>query len=108
MEKFYLLESEIKKFVNERNWDKYHNPKDLAISLSIEVAELLENFQWRDKEEIVNLLEKDDHRQKILEEIADIFIYLIILSNKIGTDMLEITFQKLEKNRKKYPHNAHR
>ena len=102
MEKFSLLEEEIKKFVDEREWDKFHNPKDLAISISIESAELLENFQWRNGDEIKNLLKNNDYRNKISEEIADIFIYLIILSNKIGINLLEATFQKIEKNKEKY------
>ena len=102
MKKFSLLEEEIKKFVDEREWDKFHNPKDLAISISIESAELLENFQWRNRDEIKNLLKNNDYRNKISEEIADIFIYLIILSNKIGINLLEATFQKIEKNKEKY------
>ena len=102
MKKFSLLEEEIKKFVDEREWDKFHNPKDLAISISIESAELLENFQWRNGDEIKNLLKNNDYRNKISEEIADIFIYLIILSNKIGINLLEATFQKIEKNKEKY------
>ncbi|KAA0002309.1 MAG: nucleotide pyrophosphohydrolase [Thermoplasmata archaeon] len=103
METFSLLEKEIKKFVEKRNWDIFHNPKDLAISISIEAAELLENFQWKKENEVKKLLKDSEYKHKISQEIADIFIYLIILSNKIGISLLESAFQKIEKNKEKYP-----
>lgn len=103
MKTFSFLEEQVKKFVEKRKWGIFHNPKDLAISLSIEVAELLENFQWKREEEIKKLLKNEEYKSNLAEEIADIFIYLIILSNKVGINLLEATFKKIEKNKEKYP-----
>ncbi len=103
MKTFSFLEEQVKKFVEKRKWGIFHNPKDLAISLSIEVAELLENFQWKREEEIKKLLKNEEYKRNLAEEIADIFIYLIILSNRVGINLLESTFKKIEKNKEKYP-----
>lgn len=88
---------EILKFREERNWDQFHNPKDLAISISLEAAELLEVFQWSGTD-----LEKQDKTQAMKEELADIFIYAILLSEKLGVDISEIIEDKLAKNGEKY------
>ena len=103
MKTFSFLEEQVKKFVEKRKWGIFHNPKDLAISLSIEVAELLENFQWRKEGEITKLLKNEEFKRNLAEEIADIFIYLIILSNKVDINLLESIFKKIEKNKEKYP-----
>ncbi len=103
MKTYSSLEEQVKNFVEKRKWSILHNPKDLAISLSIEVAELLENFQWKREEEIKKLLKNEEYKRNLAEEIADIFIYLIILSNKVGINLLESTFKKIEKNKEKYP-----
>ena len=85
-------------FRDERNWGHYHNEKDLAISISLEANELLENFQWRDSEEAVN-----DSLQNIKEEMADVFIYLLQLADKLNIDLEEEALRKLKKNAIKYP-----
>ena len=85
-------------FSDERNWGQYHNEKDLAISISLEANELLENFQWRDSEEAVN-----DSLQNIKEEMADVFIYLLQLADKLDIDLEEEALRKLKKNAIKYP-----
>ena len=85
-------------FRDERNWGQYHNEKDLAISISLEANELLENFQWRDSEEAVN-----DSLQNIKEEMADVFIYLLQLADKLNIDLEEEALRKLKKNAIKYP-----
>ena len=94
------LKNELKNFVKERQWEKYHTLKNLAVSVSIESAELLEHFQWWDKkpEEI-----SEEERKEIGYEIADIFTYLLHLSEKLGIDILKITEEKLEKTKQKYP-----
>lgn len=89
---------EILKFRDERGWKQYHNPKDLAISLSLEVAELLENFQWSSSEEAV--------AKRILcikEELADVLIYSVLFAEAVGLDLDEIIMEKLSINKKKYP-----
>jgi NTP pyrophosphatase (non-canonical NTP hydrolase) len=89
---------EILKFRDERGWKQYHNPKDLAISLSLEVAELLENFQWSSSEEAVA-----KRMLSIKEELADVLIYSVLFAEAVGLDLDEIIMEKLSKNSKKYP-----
>lgn len=92
------LIQKITEFRDERGWAPYHNEKDLAISISLEANELLENFQWRDSEEAVA-----ESRQNIKEEMADVFIYLLQLADKMNVDLEEEAFKKMEKNALKYP-----
>lgn len=89
-------------FRDERNWGQFHNPKDIAISLSIESSELLECFQWKNNQEIEELL-NTNYKIKIQEEIADIEIYLLLLCNQLDIDIKEAVMDKLEKNKLKYP-----
>lgn len=86
----------IRTFVRERDWDKYHAPGNLAKSVSIEAAELLECFQWNDQP-------CEDDLEHIHEEIADVMIYCIMLANKLGFDLDDIIRDKMQKNAKKYP-----
>lgn len=95
------LISEIKLFTKERDWEKYHSPKNLAIGLNVEASELLEIFLWLSDEESKNLTEKKI--QHVREEIGDVFIYLINLADKLGLDPVECAKQKLERNKIKYP-----
>jgi NTP pyrophosphatase (non-canonical NTP hydrolase) len=87
-------------FRDERGWKKYHSEKDLAISVSLEASELLENFQWRTSDEAVAKT-----IQNIKEEMADILIYLVQLADKMEIDLEEEVLRKLEKNAIKYPVN---
>lgn len=86
------------KFRDDRDWLKYHNGKDLAISISLEANELLENYQWSAGD--VDRINKIDG---IKEELADVIIYSIMLADYYGLDLDEIINEKLEKNLKKYP-----
>ncbi|MCM3654303.1 nucleotide pyrophosphohydrolase [Metabacillus litoralis] len=95
MEKIY---QKILEFRDERDWKKYHDPKDLAISISLEANELLENFQWKNSEEAIV-----KSKQNMKEEMADILIYLIQMADKLEIDLEEEVYQKLEKNALKYP-----
>lgn len=92
------LITEINKFRDERNWRQYHNSKDLALSLSLEASELLENFQWKSAEDGV-----EKNRQNIEEELADVFIYGLMMADDLDIDMNEAMLKKLKKNREKYP-----
>ncbi|GAM12873.1 nucleotide pyrophosphohydrolase [Mesobacillus selenatarsenatis] len=85
-------------FRDERSWKPYHNEKDLAISISLEANELLENFQWKSSEEAVQ-----DSKQNIKEEMADILIYLVQLADKLDIDLEEEVLEKMKKNALKYP-----
>ena len=87
-------------FLKERDWEKFHNPKDLAIALSIEVNELLEHFQWKNEAEVKNVME--DKKDEIASEVADIMHFLIAFSNATGIDLYEAFMKKLEHNSKRY------
>ena len=93
--------NKIQEFADERNWEQYHNPKNLVMALSGEVGELTEIFQWQNEEESKNLSDKD--LQSAKEEIADIFIYLLRISDKLGIDVEDAVNEKLEINARKYP-----
>ena len=85
-------------FRNERNWSQFHNPKDLAISISLEAAELLECFQWSGSDtEVTSKLEA------MKEELSDIFIYSILLADRLKIDLDEVIQAKIAKNAEKYP-----
>lgn len=83
------------KFRNERDWGQFHNPKDLALALSIESAELLELFLWKKAEE-ANI-------EKIKEELADVFSFAFLLAEKYGFDVKDIVSEKIKRNGEKYP-----
>lgn len=86
------------KFRDDRNWKQFHNPKDLAISLSLEAAELLEVFQWSGTD-----LECREKREKIEEELADVLCYSILMADACGLDLDEIVQKKVRRNEQKYP-----
>jgi dCTP diphosphatase len=96
------LRDELRRFVDERDWNKYHHPKELAISIAIEAAELLEIFQWDEKTDIQDIKSDDRAMSKIKEEIADVVMYVLCLSNQLDLDLSEAVLKKLEKNRAKY------
>ena len=83
------------KFRNERDWEQFHNPKDLAVALNIEAGELLENFLWKSSEEA--------KKDKVKEELADVFAYALLLAEKYDFDVKEIVLEKIKKNGEKYP-----
>ncbi|MFQ6128245.1 MAG: nucleotide pyrophosphohydrolase [Thermoplasmata archaeon] len=95
------LKERVRKFIDKREWQKYHNPKDLAMSLSIEAAELLEIFQWKDKQEISE--EISELRSKIEEELADIAIYLLSFCIALKIDLSQVLLEKVRRNEEKYP-----
>jgi len=91
----------IREFRDERDWMQFHNPKNLAISIAIEAAELLEHFQWKDFEE--SEAHATAAKEAIADEIADVSVYLIELSDNLGIDLEEAILKKLAKNAAKYP-----
>ena len=95
------LIKKIKQFRQERDWDQYHSPKNLVMALSVEVAELVEHFQWLTQEESRSL--PDDKLDQVRDEIGDILIYLANLSEKLGIDPVLAAHDKIEKNQIKYP-----
>jgi len=89
------LIKEIDEFSQERDWDQFHNPKDIAIALSIEASELLEAFLWKNPE--------DAKIEKIKEELADILNYALLMAGKYNLDVSQIIREKIAKNAEKYP-----
>ena len=89
------ITQELRKFRDERDWAQFHNPKDLALALSIEASELLEIFLWKSAEEA--------DADKVKEELADVFAYAFMLADKYGLDVSQIMQEKLAKNKLKYP-----
>ncbi len=93
MDKYEQLIEKIRRFNEERDWDQFHSPENLAKSVVIEAGELLECFQWNEEYD----------KQALGEEMADVFTYLIDLADKTGIDLLEATNKKMDKNALKYP-----
>ena len=89
------LRQAIVKFTQERDWDQFHNGKDLALALSIEASELNEAFLWKDA--------KDVNVEKVKEELADIFNYAILIADKYDLDIKQIVLNKIRRNAEKYP-----
>lgn len=90
--------NEVLKFRDDRDWKQFHNPKDLAISISLEAAELLEVFQWSAED-----VECTDKIDKIREELADVVNYCILMADACGLDLDEIVREKVKLNNEKYP-----
>lgn len=95
---------EINKFASEREWDQFHTPKNIASSISIEAAELLECFQW-DNPSISEVLENEVLLNSVEEEIADVLIYALRMCSILSMDVVETVNKKLVKNGEKYPLN---
>jgi dCTP diphosphatase len=91
----------IRTFRDERDWMKFHDPKNLAVSISIEAAELLEHFQWKDEKAVEQHVR--DNRDEIADEIADVAMYLAELADNLGIDLIKAMETKLDKNARKYP-----
>lgn len=96
-----FLRSELRRFAEARDWDKFHSPKNLAAALSVEAAELLEHFQWLTEAESAAL--PSERRLQISEELADVLLYLIRLADKLEIDLCQAAEQKLIRNAEKYP-----
>ncbi len=100
-ESLSTLSHRVADFVAQREWEVFHNPKDLAIALSVEASELLELFQWRNREEVATVL--PEIRRKIANELADIFIYGLSMATSLSIDMEEAILEKLALNEKRFP-----
>ena len=88
-------------FAAVRDWDQFHSPKNLSMALIAEAAELVEHFQWLTEEQSYEL--PDDKLEEVRLELADIFIYLLRMSEKLGVDLVQAAHQKILLNEKKYP-----
>ena len=97
------LQDKVIEFRDKRDWAQYHDPKDLAISISLEAAELLEIFQWKDAGEVEAVKADEKTIKRIKEELGDILIYGLTLAHEYGLDPSNIILNKLQINDKKYP-----
>jgi NTP pyrophosphatase (non-canonical NTP hydrolase) len=87
--------AELKKFRDERDWEQFHNPKDLALAINIEAGELLELFLWKNAE--------DANKEKVKQELADVLSFALLLADKYGLDVKQIILDKIKLNGEKYP-----
>ena len=101
MSSLTALRNALREFANERDWDQFHSPKNLAMAVAGEAGELIERFQWMSEEASYKLT--NELRQDVSDEIADVLIYLVRLADKCDIDLLRAAEQKLQKNRLKYP-----
>ncbi len=97
------LKREVISFRDERNWQKFHDPKNLSMALSVETSELQELFLWKSEDQIGELLLSESGGRRVREELADIFIYLLYISERCGIDLSDAVLDKIKINRKKYP-----
>lgn len=95
------LQKIIRKFVDDRDWDQFHNLKDLAISLNLEAAEVLEHFQWKTEAEMDTHI--TNKRDEVGEELADVLYWILLLANKANVDLADAFTKKMHKNTLKYP-----
>lgn len=101
MDRLDSIKALVTAFRKERDWEQFHNPKNLAISLSLEASELLEHFQWKNMEESLEYVSK--HKEELSDEIADILVYLLYMSSDFGIDLVGAVENKMKKNKAKYP-----
>ena len=95
------LRDRLRQFVVERDWDQFHSPKNLAMALSVEAAELVEHFQWLTEAESRRL--PPEKLAQVRDEMADVLVYLVRLADKLDVDLLQAAAAKIEKNALKYP-----
>ena len=97
------IKTKINSFVEKRDWDQFHSPKNLSMAIAVEASELMERFLWSTTDESLQVAKKDSDLRKIQAEVADVAIYLISLCNKMGIDLSDAIFRKIDENEKKYP-----
>lgn len=97
------LRARVQKFVDDRDWQKYHKPKNLAMSIAIEASELMELFQWVEENETDTITGKREKLSRMEEELADIMVYCLSLANVVNIDISRAIMNKIDKNERKYP-----
>lgn len=97
------IQKRLADFARVRNWDRFHSPKNLSMALAAEAAELLEIFQWLSEEQSLQVVTSEKDMALVREEIADVFIYLARLADKLGVDLEKAVIDKIAVNERKYP-----
>jgi len=95
------LTEKIKKFRDKRDWEQFHNPKDVALSLVLESAEVLEHFQWKSKKEVEQYVK--ENKNEIGEELADVLYWVLLMSHDLNINIVDALEKKIKKNESKYP-----
>lgn len=101
MQDLDIIQQRMREFAEARDWDQFHSPKNLSMALSVEASELLECFQWLTEEESSSL--NEDQLAAVMDEIADVQLYLVRLADKVGINIQDAVEQKMKKNEMKYP-----
>ena len=96
-----VLRERLREFVRERDWEQFHSPKNLAMAMIVEAAELVEHFQWATEQETREL--SAEKLAEVEQEVADTFIYLLRLSDVLGVDLIAAAHDKMDRNARKYP-----
>src|SRR4030066_657634 len=99
----FAIQKKLHYFAQARNWDQFHSPKNLTMALAAEAAELLEIFQWLTEEQSKDIIKNEKEMALIKQEIADVFVYLTRLADKLGIDIEKAVLEKIALNEKKYP-----
>lgn len=97
------MKKEIQEFCEKRNWDQFHNAKELSIGIATESSELLEHFRFKSEKEVEEAMEDEEKRSKIEEELADVLYFILRFSQMHNIDLVTALEEKMEKNREKYP-----
>ncbi len=97
------LQTKVRMFCEERDWDQYHGPKDLAIGVVTEASELLEHFRFQSDEQAQALLANPQSKEEIEDELADVLFFLLRFSQRFDVDITQALFRKIEKSEQKYP-----
>ncbi len=98
----------VEEFVDRRDWHQFHTPKNLAMSMAIEAAELMEHFQWLTPEQSRGVAHQPEKLGEVADELADVLCYLLAMANELGLDLAAAMEGKMAKNAKKYPAEAYR
>ncbi len=102
------LRALLARFVADREWERFHDPKNLAIAISVEAAELMEHFQWVRSNQLAAVLENADKKAEIRDELADVACYVLAMANVLNFDLSDAIHAKMQKNAAKYPADEYR
>jgi NTP pyrophosphatase (non-canonical NTP hydrolase) len=98
-----VLQKRVIDFRNKRFWKQFHKPKDMALSLTLEAAEVLEHFQWKTEAEVEEYLKKAANKKALAEELCDVLFWILTMTHDLDIDIPKVFEQKMKKNEKKYP-----
>ncbi len=96
-----LLQAKLVEFAKERGWEQFHAPKNLSMALAVEASELMEHFQWLSEEQSSQL--DDEKLAEVKDELADVFLYSLLLAKRLNVDIYDASLQKMQRNAEKYP-----